>query len=201
MDKGKQAPVTVEEIRDCEAFKQLRIRYHMTQKEWAKAIHISYGLVKGIEAHRIKCSANTKKNIHSFEVNYNSSDLQGLEARIIYDVLLSHMEQTIDRTADIYQCSARCTKAIQNILAHIAEFENADTQNTYLLFLTQILTTLDLAINDAATSILQGENVLDNNQGLKSIFNGKQVTKFKNSGRGPYSNNGKATWQENLFGL
>lgn len=201
MGKDKQAPVTAEEIRDCEAFEQLRNSYHMTQHEWAQAVGISYGLVKRIEAHTIKCSSKTKAKVHSFEIRYNSNqdapDLHGLEAHILYDVLLSHMEQIPKKEAGV--CSARCTKALQDILAHTSEVESADVQKTYFQFLEQALTMLSLATNDIVTAINQGEDVLNINQGLKDIFDGKQVTKFKKSGIVIVSKNGEVNWQNNLF--
>ena len=199
MDKGKQAPTTAEEVRECEAFEQLRNGYHMTQKEWAKAIGISYGLVKGIEAPRIKCSAKTKAKVRSFEVCYNAKDLHGLEAHILYDVLLSHMEQIPKGEADTY--SARCAKALLDILSRPAEFDSPEAQKTYFEFLEQVLTTLTLALDDVATAINQGENILNVNQGLKSIFDGKQVTRFKKSNYVMVSKDGEVDWQNSLFGV
>lgn len=201
MNKGRQAPVTEEEIQDCEVFEQLRNSYHMTQKEWATAVGISYGLVKAIEQHKIKCSPKTKAKVHSFEIRYNSNqdapDLYGLEAHILYDVLLSHMGHMPKREAGV--CSARCTKALQDILAHTSELESDNAQRIYFQFMEQLLTMLALATNDVVAAINQGEDVLNINQGLKSIFDGKQITKFKKSGIVTISKYGEVTWQNNLF--
>lgn len=201
MGKDIQVPSTADEIRDCEAFEQLRNSYNMTQREWAQAVGISYGLVKRIEAHTIKCSSKTKAKVHSFEVRYNSNqgapDLHGLEAHILYDVLLSHMEQTPKKEAGV--CSARCTKALQDILAHTSELKSADTQKTYFQFLEQALTMLSLATNDIVTAINQGEDVLNINHGLKGIFDGRQVTKFKKSGIITVSKEGEVIWLNSLF--
>lgn len=203
MKKDNQNALTKEELKDCETFGQIRNSYHMTQEQWAQAVGISYGLVKRIESHTIKCSSKTKAKVHSFIELYNSNqnapDLHGLEAHILYDVFLSHMEQIPKRDASVW--SARCTKAFQNILSSASAFESADEQKIYFQFLEQLLTMLSLVSADAVADIKKGEDILNINHGLKDIFNGKQITRFKNSSNIMVSKDGAVTRQNSLFDL
>lgn len=203
MSNDNLAPLTKEELKDCETFEQIRISYHMTQEQWAKAIGISYGLVKRIESRTIKCSSKTKVKVRNFidqfNANQESPDLHGLEAHILYDVLLSHMEQIPKKDASVW--SARCTKAFQNILSYASALESADAQKIYFQFLEQLLTMLSYATADAVEDIKQGEDILNINHGLKAIFNGKQITRFKNSADIMVSKGGEITYQNSLFDL
>lgn len=203
MKKDNHTSLTKEELKECETFEHIRNSYHMTQEQWAQAIGISYGLVKRIESHTIKCSSKTKVKVQSFIEQYNSNqdspDLHGLEAHILYDVFLSHMNQIPKKDASIW--SARCTKAFQNILSSASAFESADMQKTYFQFLEQLLTMLSLVSADAIADIRQGEDVLNINHGLKDIFNGKQITRFKNSSNIMVSKGGEVTYQNSLFDL
>lgn len=197
MNKVKKINLTAAELKDCETFEEIRMSYNMNQKQWAQAVGISYGLVKRIEAHTIKCSSKTKVKVRNFtdryHANQNTPDLHGLEAHILYDIFLSHMEQIPKKEASV--CSARCTKLFQDILSPAAECKSADTQQIYFQYLEQLLTTLALATADAATDINNGTDILNINHGIKNVFTGKQVAKFKNSANVIVSKNGEVNHQ------
>lgn len=203
MKKDRQIHLSEAELKDCETFEQLRISYQMNQEQWAQAVGISYGLVKRIESHTIKCSNKTKIKVRSFIDQYSSNqdapDLHGLEAHILYDVFLSHMEQLPKKEAFLW--SARCTKAFQDIISYASKFDSSEMQKTYFQFLEQLLTMLSLLSADVVTDIKQGEDILNINHGLKTIFSGKQITRFKSSSNIMVSKEGEVTYQNSLSDL
>lgn len=203
MKKDRKTHLTEAERKDCETFEQLRISYQMNQEQWAQAVGISYGLVKRIESHTIRCSDKTKVKVRSFMDQYGSNqdapDLHGLEAHILYDVFLSHMGQVPKKDASLW--SARCARAFQDILSRASGFDSAEMQKTYFQFLEQLLTMLSLLSADVATDIRQGEDILNINHGLKAVFNGKQVARFKSSPNIMVSKEGEVTYQNSLFDL
>lgn len=200
MNNKKKINLTNSEIKDCETFEQIRISYNMNQKQWGNAIGISYGLVKRIEAHTIKCSPKTKMKIRSFidqnQNNHNIPDLHNLEAHILFDIFLTHMNQVAKNEAGIY--AARCTKAFQDILTYASKCDSPQSQETYFQFLEQILTTLSFAIADMISDINNGTDISNVNNGLKSVFTVKQVKKFINFADVIVSKNGEVSQQYSL---
>lgn len=200
MKNEKKINLTADELKDCETFEQIRLSYNMTQKQWAKALDISYGLVKRIETHTIKCSLKTKAKVRNFTDRYltdqNTPDLHGLEAHILYDIFLSHMEQIPKKEASI--CSARCTKLFQDILSTAAECGSEKTQHIFFQYLEQLLTTLALATADAVAEINEGIDILNINNGIKNVFANKQVTRFKHSKNVIVSKNGEVIHQYDI---
>lgn len=204
MTREKKTILTDDELKDCEEFRKARIRYRMDQQQWATAIGISYGLVKRIEAHSIKCSQKTKDKVLNYanrcNINPFEPDLHGLESHILCDIFLSHMTQIPKQNAD--DLSSKCAKLFHTILAYAESFESADTQKTYFQLLEQLLATLNLAIDDMISDINNEENILNINRGLKSVFNQKQISKFKNCQEFSVSKKGEVTsYHHNIFDL
>ena len=56
MNKEVKYELKDNELDMSDSFRQTRLRYHMSQQQWADALGISYGLVKRIEAHTISYS-------------------------------------------------------------------------------------------------------------------------------------------------
>lgn len=258
MKSEKKITLTETEIKNCETFKQIRISYNMNQEQWADATGISYGLVKRIEAHTIKCSSKTKIKVHNFmEQNQNTPDqpdLHDLESHILFDIFLTYLNQVSKMEASI--CAGKCTKALQGILSYAHKCDSSQTQKSYFQFLEQTLsthsflsdinqepdketivnatksiralrdillqasrcdssdaqkiyfqfleqafTTLFLAAVDIITDINNGTDVLNINNGLKKIFTGKQVKKFKDFGASLVSDTGEVAQQYDIFDL
>lgn len=88
-------------------------------------------------------------------------------------------------------CTVRCVKLLQDILLPATECKSASTQQTHIQYLELILTTLSIAIADVATDFNKGNDIPDINHGIRKVFIGKQVTKFKNAADVIVSKNGK----------
>lgn len=200
MKSEKKISLTETEIKNCETFKQIRISYNMNQKQWADATGISYGLVKRIEAHTIKCSSKTKTKVRNFmEQNQNTPDqpdLHDLEAHILFDIFLTHLNQVSKKEASI--CAGRCTKALQGILSYAPKCDSSSAQKVYFQFLEQVFTALSFASSDMISEISKGTDILNINKGMKNIFTGKLITKYKNSADVIVSRNGDVSRQYNL---
>lgn len=119
----------------------------MNQEKWAETIGISYGLVKRIEAHTIKCSTRTRTKVQLFmEKKSNTPDLPkqsdlpdpyDLETHVIFDIFLTKLKQVPKSEAS---SSARhCTKALQYFLSYIDKCDSSDTQIDYFQFMEWIL--------------------------------------------------------------
>lgn len=203
MNKTNQRRLNDKELQDCESFRLFRISYQMNQKQWAEAIGISYGLVKRIEAHTIRCSEKTKAKIQNYIEQcpspQDAPDLLGLEAHVLRDVFLTHMDHTPKKEA--MTLSARCARKLQEILGYASSLESPSMQSTYYRYVGQLLDVLSLSTADAVPAINDGKDILNIKQGLQSVFTGKQITKFKHSGNVIISDTGEVSYQYSIFDM
>ena len=200
-EEEKKSELTSQQQLDCDRFKQIRLSYNMTQEEWAAAIGVSHILVRRIEEYLIACSDKTKSKVQQFvnhnHVNQDIPELHNLESHILYDILLTHMKQIPKRKSN--ELSGQCTKVLQDIISASSKCDTPEAQETYFRFLHQLLTTLQLAISDVTDSINNGVDVLNINTGLKEIFQGKQITKYKKSTNASVDGSGNVAFQYDLL--
>lgn len=200
MKKSMKNQLTDEELETCRFFKESRLKYNMNQKDWAKALKISYGLVKRIEEHTIRCSPSTMKKLqsylHSSPIVTYIPVLHGLDERILYDTFLTYMIGTpgMDNN-DAAKCASHCGKLVKNLLSNASKCKSPDTQKLYFNYMEQLLAVLSIAADDAVSSINNGEKILNSKIGLSSVFTSKLISKFQKSNDILISKNGDVSIQ------
>lgn len=203
MKNSMKNQLTYEELKRCSFFKESRLRYHMNQKDWARALKISYSLVKRIEEHTIRCSPSTMKKLQSYlqssPVVTSSPVLHGLDERILYDTFLTYIIETSDMdNNEAAKCAAHCGKLVKRLLSNASNCKSPDTQEIYINYMEQLLTILCIAADDAVQSINNGENILNSKIGLGSVFTNSLITRFQKSNDILISKNGDVSIQLSL---
>ena len=161
----KKNELTKKEQEVCEEFSKCRIRYGMTQEEWARAIGISHGLVKRIESHTISCSKKTMTKVRQYmdscDVCPDIPDLHDLEHHILYYIFLTHMERLPKKEAAEY--AGQCARSLRDTLLHMSECTTAGKQkNIYKL--------MDMYLK-ALSRVVSSTNVADVEMNFPDITN------------------------------
>lgn len=203
MRKTHKTGLTAKELQDCESFRLLRVSCQMNQQQWAQATGLSYGLVKRIEAHTIRCSGKTKAKVQNFIDQYPSlqevPDFLDLETHILRDVFLDHMKHIPKKDAMVL--SARCARKLKEILGYASGLDSPGMQAIYFQYLEQLLTVLSSAAGDAVPAISKEENVLDAKSGLRTVFKTEQIKKCEQTGKMHVAKDGEVTYQYSLFDI
>ena len=181
MKKKTKITLTDKDIYACNSFKEKRIKCGMDQKEWAKVIGISLGLVKGIEGHVRRCTPSTeekvKKYMEQFHASPDAPDTHSLEERILYDVFLSHMGIMGKKEAAYY--ADPCIISICKILSLSDNLGTKDEQKLYFQYLDIFLDMLTSASYKSACAITDNLDVLDIVIKFCTDFNQKLDKKYK----------------------
>ena len=181
MKKKTKITLTDKDIYACNSFKEKRIKCGMDQKEWAKVIGISLGLVKGIEGHVRRCTPSTeekvKKYMEQFHASPDAPDTHSLEERILYDVFLSHMGIMGKKEAAYY--ADPCIMSICKILSLSDNLGTKDGQKLYFQNLAILLNMLTIASYESTGAITDGLDVLDIAIKLRADFIKKLDKNYK----------------------
>ncbi len=181
MKKKQKKPFTDKDIYACNDFKEKRIKCGMGQKEWAKVIGISLGLVKGIEGHMRRCTPGTEEKVKKYMVQFHASldipDTRSLEERILHDVFLDHMGMMGKKEASYYSDS--CIMSIRKILSGADKLRTKDEQKLYFQHLDIFLGMLTSASYKSACAITDNLDVLDIVIKFCTDFNQKLDKKYK----------------------
>lgn len=181
MKKKQKRPLTDKDIYVCNSFKEKRIKFGMDQKEWAKVIGISLGLVKGIEGHVRRCTPSTeekiKKYMGQFYASPDAPDTRSLEERILHDVFLDHMGMIGKKEAAYY--ADPCIMSICKILSLSDNLGTKDGQKLYFQNLAILLNMLTIASYESTGAITDGLDVLDVAIKLRADFIKKLDKNYK----------------------
>lgn len=156
--------MTDEELKECRQFKQARIRYNMSQKEWAERTGISYGLIKKIEENTAKCSEKTKFKVQKFLESHpprimgvGKPGRHGLQVNVLYAVFISSMNKIPENNA--YSLAAQCAHAMQALLSCSSACSSSGAQEAYFKFIEQFLYASKKMSDGLIEDINAGENV------------------------------------------
>lgn len=199
MKKKQKNTLTGKDILFCNDFKEKRIKCGMNQKEWADAIGISLGLVKGIEGYTRRCTPNTEKKVKDYMALFHAdaSDTRSLEERILYDIFLSYMGKIGKNEADYY--ATPCIQSLQKILSHADSFETRNEQVQYFQYLSTSLWMLNHISTESASAITDGLDVIDIVGKLYPDFVKKLDKHYKNASENPAPKKEEKTQQLSLF--
>lgn len=153
--------LTAKERKLCEEFAEYRHRYGMNQKDWAKAVGISYGLVKRIENQTITCSKRTLDRIQNFvasrEFCSDSHDIHSLEEHVLYDIFITNMGQLTKKEAATY--AGECTHLLRDTLSWASRCSSPDAQKRYFEMINMLFKVLRTAAYDSLEGINKGIDV------------------------------------------
>lgn len=173
MNKEVKYELKDNELDMSDSFRQTRLRYHMSQKQWADALGISYGLAKRIEAHTISYSAKTKKKVESYIEKHpvipNSTKLNGLEEHILFDIFLANINQSIEQETVDNVC--KCVRHLHSLMSNAKECSSPHDLTNYFNFFQQLLYAAKSAAVENMHLINNGKFPLDMEKELKSAFN------------------------------
>lgn len=155
----------------CTEFIRNRLRYGMTQKEWADAIGVSHPLVKRIESGTIRCSEKTIKKMENFMQGRNSSPnphaFHTLEEYILSSILLTSMNHLGQDAAASY--AHKCTCSLWNLISGIKLCPTAETQGNYIDFLQHLLDLTSTFADDNIDAIQSGTYHFQKDKLLNSL--------------------------------
>lgn len=203
MEKRIKNGLSESEKKDCDAFKETRLKCGMTQEQWGSALGISLALVKAIENHTRKYSGKTKNRVTKYlsgrNGDYDFPDNMSLESRVMEDLFLAHMGH-IPRK-DSYAYAEYCARQMLKLLASADSLETADAQSDYFKFLIQALSVLSIGAHEAAKAVNRGENILVPAVGLDAVFKRNMIKKYLSSGDIQVSASGQVSVQQRLDGF
>lgn len=164
--KDGQSPkkiLTEKEQKLCEEFTEYRHRYGMNQKDWAKTVGISYGLVKRIENQTITCSKKTwdlvMQFVNSCESPPNSYDTHSLEDRVLYDIFITNMGKLTKKEAATY--AIKCTCSLRDTLSKVSECSSPEAQKRYFEMINAFFEALYTTACDSLEIINKGTHMPD----------------------------------------
>lgn len=164
-----QAGIPDDMLRD--EFVRNRLRYEMTQREWADAIGISHPLVKRIESGTIRCSEKTIKKMENFMQGRNSSPnphaFHTLEEYILSSILLTSMNHLRQDAATSY--AHKCTYPLWNLISGIKLCPTDETQRNYIDFLQHLLDLASTFADDNIDAIQSGAYYFQKDKLLNSL--------------------------------
>lgn len=200
MKGNKKKRLTDDELKECELFKQHRLKYRKTQKEWAEAIGISLALVKKIEACSIRCSPKTGANVRKYLKNNPISPyfpvLHGLDERVLYETFLTRMLEDPDMDSD--EASRRasdCGKLVARIFSNASDLEQGCYKRKYFHYIEHLLTVLSAASDNAVAAIKDNKDILNADTGLRAVFTKAML---KNCGNILISKDGSVSIQTSI---
>lgn len=203
MEKRIKNGLSESEKKDCDTFKETRLKCGMTQEQWSLALGISLGLVKAIENHTRKYSGKTKNRVAKYLSGRNGDhdfpDTMSLESHVMEDLFLAHMGH-IPRK-DSYAYAEYCAKQMLKLLASADSLETADAQSNYFKFLIQALSVLSIGAREAAKAVNRGENILEPAAGLDAVFKKNLTKKYLSSGDIQVSASGQVSVQQSFDGF
>lgn len=189
MGRKPKISLSDKEIESCNNFKKTRIRYDMSQKEWADAIGVSLGLVKGIEGHMRKCTESTKNQVENYKIQHrtapDSPDVLSLEKHVLSDVFLTHMGMIGKNEA--ISCADSCMESICEILSNADKFKTKDEQKLCFQHMDIFLDMLISASYQAISAIKDGLDVLDIAARQKTDFIKELSKNYKDTRETPVS--------------
>ncbi len=201
MKKKTKKTLTGKDIYACNDFKEKRIKCGMDQKEWAAAIGISLGLVKGIEGHVRRCTPSTEEKVKKYMEQFHSSpdapDTRSLEERILYDVFLSHMGMMGKKDAAYY--ADPCIMSICKVLSVSDNMRTKDEQTLYFQNLAIFFDLLTCTSYEFASAIIDELDVLDIAGKLHSDFIKKLAKNYKTAREASVPKKEEAEKQLSLF--
>ena len=201
MRKKQKETLTDKDILSCDDFKEKRLRCNKSQQEWANAVGISLGLVKGIEGYTRRCTPKTEEKVKHYLAQLHATedtpDTRSLEARILNDVFLSHMNKMGKNQAEFYAGS--CISHVQKILSIADNFKTPNEQKLYFQYLSISLQMLKTASSDSSRAISDGLNVPDIARTLYPGFVNKLAKTYKSARENPAPENGTNIKQPSLF--
>lgn len=182
--------MTDEELKECRQFKQDRIRYNMSQKEWAAETGISYGLIKKIEENAAKCSEKTKCKVQKFLESHpprvrgaGKPGRHKLQINVLYAVFISSMDKIPEKNA--YPLAAQCAHAMQELLSCSSDCSSQGVQEAYFQFIEKVLYASKKMSDGLIADINAGENV-----NIEKLLKSLDYKKLRN---GVHSKGGKRT--------
>lgn len=142
------------------------------------------------------------QGILSYATNCESSGTQKAYFRFMEQILSTHsflsdLKQKPDKETIIQ--ATKSIRALQDIFSQASGCKSTDAQKIFFQFLEQAFTTLSLAAVDIVTAINDERDILNINNGLKAVFTGKQVTKYKHSAHSLVADNGEVIQQLDFF--
>lgn len=201
MRKKQKETLTDKDILSCDDFKEKRLRCNKSQQEWANAVGISLGLVKGIEGYTRRCTPKTEEKVKHYLAQLHATedtpDTRSLEARILNDVFLSHMNKMGKTQAEFY--AGPCISHVQEILSAADRFKTPNEQKLYFQYLSVSLWMLKTASSDFFCTTTDGQNVLEIAEKLYSDFVNKLAKIYKSAKETPAPENGTNIKQPSLF--